>query len=701
MSRGLRSAGQHAGTLTLLLIIVAASATGIVAGTGGSHEVLISLVLLTTMTAGALGTDLTRRRRRELSVARLRGVSVLAAMDVGPLLLAVLGGAGLAQAGAAARGQLTGSSLAGSALVAGVALVVVLACLVGTWREPLAEGTRRPGRPARRGTPTVAAGVAFLVAAAIAAFQAGTGDRGAFAGAAPTLLGVAAGQLVVVLRHLGLRVFEPVAGDRSTATLLGVRLGLAPGAALRVRAAVAAGVVAVSACTGAVATTDWASESGALQNSAALSFSLPDTDALQALQLTRRIDPAGRWVMAAVVDVGRVEVERRVAWLDLERYERVVGSTLDGTSGDLTSKVSALRAATAVDLLRGDELAGTPRDDGPARVGIELLTDRGYVETYTLDLPGVVELPACREGCVLLAVTAAARDRTNQPPIATLNLDDHDLLGTTWVRSGAAFVPASGMAPMPVAVAGDATWGLDGPTVPRIDTVPRPAEVVAERTGLPVVEGAGLVADLPVALAASRGAAARLSTRVLARSDVPDDVRSALSAAGASEPTTLDAAVGRALDADSATRRDDRWVLAAVAALLMLMVLLGGAARRRQESARLRSVQRLLGLSPATLRKASLTGLLLTAATTAIGVTVGAWVVLLTAVDGGDPVPDGPTRLPLGGSVTWLGLLFGAAVSAAMIVLTTPLGRRRPDDPAALLPGHGGPDGPDVEVGLG
>ena len=89
------------------------------------------------------------------------------------------------------------------------------------------------------------------------------------------------------------------------------------------------------------------SESARLRQGGPLRLDLPDDSAQAALTLTRRLDPDGRWLMAAAVNDARDEARYRTAWLDLERYDRVAADFLSSTSADVDARGRRAAGRTA------------------------------------------------------------------------------------------------------------------------------------------------------------------------------------------------------------------------------------------------------------------------------------------------------------------------------------------------------------------
>ena len=237
----------------------------------------------------------------------------------------------------------------------------------------------------------------------------------------------------------------------------------------------------VAAATCAVSATDaWADDAARIGNGGPLRIAMPGTAALQTLLLTEDLDPDGRWLMAAAVADQRDEAAKRVAWLDLSRYDRVLGDHLSTTPADLSGDIDALRAAPPVAFATGDRIQVTGT---PAVVTVDYLDDEGVVSSLlvTLDRSGLGSVPVddCARSCVYLGVSAP-----EVIEVTGIRLGGDDLLaGPLTLKAGQVTRPEEGGAPEPMLLAGSIE--ATDTTVDGIGGEPRPLEVVGESRGGP------------------------------------------------------------------------------------------------------------------------------------------------------------------------------------------------------------------------
>jgi hypothetical protein len=706
--RPLRAARANAGPVLLLVSVTVLSVATLVVSAAAAADdarrtVLLAPVALALLVAAGPSTDLARRRRAELTLVRLRGapgLRLLLRVAGEPAAVVLIAGVvGLSAGGVAVRllrttwdlHRLIGlGQLVPAVLLVGALAVVAAGSSLVVAREPLQVALRRPswsGPGAGVRFVGLVAGIATMLAALLAVY-AGTGDDpGSLALTGPVVLGVAVGQLLVWTTRAVSFAAGRAAGARSTAWLLGVRRALGVEHAAGLRAAVAAGVVAVSSLGAVVATAGWADESARLRLGAPLRLDLPDGTAHGSLLLTRRLDPEGRWLMAAAVNDGRDEARYRTAWLDLERYDRVASDFLSSTSVDVDPAVEDLRAAPAPRWVTGDGIELSAAGPEAAVVVVSYVGDGGSVGSVAVPLgTGRAPVDDCAEGCIVLSLAA----RSAAVEVTGLSLGGTDLLDRTWVDAageavghgavlvepGAVVRPADAVGPQPMLVAGRLDYDGDSPQVDDVGGATRDVQQVGTRPALPLVQGAGLLGDLPVALAGAPGTVPAVRTLVLARSDTPDHVLAALREAGAGPPVELDPAHG-GLDGQQRAEDRVRRVGLVAATGLGLLALLTGGRRRQQGHAHDDAAMRLVGVPPAELRRARLVEAAVLAALVLGATLVGGWLAVVTVVDSSGLVPRGPALLPLDMSPS-IGLLVGTAVAGALATgMSVQLGSRR------------------------
>lgn len=401
MNRLLRAVGSRRGPLLAL----AALTLAVVAGTvvlvqlateaGTSLGWSVAWVLLGAVAIPGTAREVAVGQRREIAVARLRGLRgagllsrflVEPALAVGAgLVVGLAVGAGVLPL--LARDWLPGTVTVGApALLAGAAAAVV-AWLVAALTsapvllEPLTHQVSGPGRPRRAGAWARAGQVLLLVAAAISVQRAwALAEEGAAVdpGAAdpvvllaPTLVGLAAGQVAVWGLDLLARVGRTVSWHRFGWWLAVRSLTRRAGATGVLRLLVAGGVVAVLALSAVAGVGRWLDDSAALQVVGARQVPVSTTPA-QTLALTRDLDPEGRFLMAGVAATSDARPTERRGYLDLSRFEQVVDAeVVTAPVGDPTRLVAeADPATTDGDRVRIDYTASArpPHQSAPGRL---------------------------------------------------------------------------------------------------------------------------------------------------------------------------------------------------------------------------------------------------------------------------------------------------------------------------------------------
>lgn len=339
LARTLRGAWSRRATLTPLLLLTTVVVAGVVAvlgfaeAAGTSGALAVPLLLLALVALPTTGRELASARRGEIALARLRGLEggelyVLVALE--PLLVLTFGGLlggglGLLVARLSAHAWLRDpaplvgvDALVAALLVVLVALAALLVGMAAALREPLADQVAAVARPRRTTVAAAFAQVLVVVGAAVAVYRSSLGSSGAGAAgvdvvvlAGPALVGLAVGAGALWLLRAVARVWVRRRGPRGGlgGFLAARRLDRVSGVAGAVQVLVAAAVVAGVALTAALQVDQWTERTARLQAGAPLRIDL-ETDAEPALELTRRLDPEGRWLMAAVLVPGRAARSR-------------------------------------------------------------------------------------------------------------------------------------------------------------------------------------------------------------------------------------------------------------------------------------------------------------------------------------------------------------------------------------------------------
>lgn len=750
LARTLRGAWSRRGTLAPLLALTTVVVAGVVAvlgfseAAGTSGALAVPLLLLALVALPTTGRELAAARREEIALARLRGLEggelyVLLALE--PLLVLVLGGLlggglGLLVAHLSAGAWLTDpAALVGADAVTAAVLVVLaglVALLVGmgaALREPLADQVAAVARPRRTTLASAFAQVLVVVGAAVAVYRSsvtptdGTGGPDLVVLAGPALVGLAVGAAALWLLRLVARQWVRHRGPRAglAGFLAARRLARVAGAGAALQVLVAAAVVAGVALTAAIQVEQWTERSARLVAGAPLRIDL-ETDAEPALELTRRLDPDGRWLMAAVLVPGEGSVPARRAFLDLARHERVLGGFHDDTP--------AAGLATVVDELVADEAAagtagpveGTEvvasvsgvsrRLEGRVRPEV-LLTLRDVTGgsrqvrlRLEVGLDGAPDTAStevrCAEGCEPVAVTLQRRPGDSQLPwtLDSLVLGDRDLLERDWspaeetrgdrpggpvpvaggllaVTSSTPLVavPDAGSAAVPVLATRSATWD-GGPVLDSPGGLDLPAQVVARVPALPLVQADGVLADLPRALVGAPPTVPVAEVVVLARADTPVALLDEVLDETGGELRTLEQ-VRASLSDDTGAAQARVYLLVAGFGLLVALLVLGTAVAR-ERPAWLRDVAalRVVGLDVRRVRGAGrleVAGLVVVSVGAALlGTAAGVLWLLgdLALVE----VPDHAVALRT--SLDPLPVLVLGLVVAAVVALVVGRGRR-------------------------
>ena len=750
LARTLRGAWSRRGTLTPLLALTTVVVAGVVAvlgfsaAAGTSGALAVPLLLLALVALPATGRELASARRGEIALARLRGLEggelyVLLALE--PLLVLTLGGLlggglGLLVAHLSAAAWLTepaavvgADALTAAVLVVLVGLVALLAGMATSLREPLADQVAAVARPRRTTLASAFAQVLVVVGAVVAVYRSSVTPADDADGpdlvvlAGPALVGLAVGAAALWLLRLLARRWVRHRGSRAglAGFLAARRLDRVAGAAGAVQVLVAAAVVAGVALTAAIQVERWTEGSARLAAGAPLRIDL-ETDAEPALELTRRLDPDGRWLMAGVLVPGEGSVPARRAFLDLSRHERVLDGFLEDTpAAGLATVVDELvddeSAAGTVGPVAGTEVVATVsgvsrRLEGRMRPEV-LLTLRdvtGDSRQVRLRLEvGLDGAPAsastevrCAEGCEPVAVTLQRRPGDSQLPwtLDSLVLGDRDLIDRDWspaqetrgerpggpvpvaggllaVTSSTPLVaaPSPGSVAVPVLATRSATWDGD-PVLDSPGGLDLPAQVVARVPALPLVQADGVLADLPRALVGSPPTVPVAEVVVLARADTPATLLDEVLDETGGELRTLEQVRATLSDETGAAQARVYLLVAGFGLLVALLVLATAVARERPAWLRDVAALRVVGLDVGRVRGAGrleVAGLVaVSVAAALLGTAAGVLWLLgdLALVE----VPDHAVALRT--SLDPLPVLLLGLVVAAVVALVVGRGRR-------------------------
>ena len=553
-----------------------------------------------------------------------------------------------------------------------------------------------------------------MVAALVAAYRSDVGsdaDPDALVLVGPALIGLAAGQVGVwLLRGAARLAVRRTAHAAVPAFLASRRLARVADTATALRVLVAAAVVAGLAVTGATQVDDWTSDTARLRAGAPLRYDL-DTDATGALALVQRLDPEGRWLMAAVLVPGEGSVPARRAFLDLSRYDAVLGDFYTATpAAGLSSTVALLGSGTPAYAAGGRlsvTVAGVSRrlrGELHPTVDVTYRLPDGTVSSVGLqaELPlsgepvtTVLPFDVCPQGCEVVGLTLRRAPGDIRLPwvltdleVGGLDVLDLDLRSSptapTRVATGlmvstrrapaeATVGPAPGA--VPVLATDTASWRDGDPILDSPGGEDLPARVVARLPALPLVEGDGLLADLPSAATGAPPTVPIAEVMVLARADTPDDLRDAL-ADVARAPRTLDEVEQQVSDASGAAQALVYALMALFCLVAALLVLAAAVARERGAWIRDVAALRVVGLGRERIRAASVVevgGLLVVAVAASLGGSAAAIALLL----GNLPLVDVPVHaVPLSTAVALAPLLALAGIVAALVAIVVGRGRR-------------------------
>lgn len=590
---------------------------------------VVSLALVALAVLLRLLTAAADQRAGELALASLRGLGRRRTWALGLaeplLLLAVAAPLGVVVGLLGTRGLAdvwlrpgTPVSLPTASWVGGGSLLVVLAGVaayaVGRGlREPLATrvaGVRRPDD--ERGGAGRAGGVVevlVVVAAVVLPLTrvGRSGGLGLLDLLLPVVAAVASGLVVTRLTRAGAAWWTRRRRGGPMSWFVAVR-GLARRSAgtlviLPVAAAIAVAVFAAG--VGSVAA-GWRESAAATAAPADEVWEFPGTP-IGSQRLTRELDPDGRWLMsmarldppesAAVVAVDTTRLARVARWSPqwigpdgAARAARLVGGgppllSLDGTRLTLRGTVEPGAGEASLVLV----VVGGGGDD----VDVVRLGPYGPGTTSR-----AATAAACAESCEVREVrnegTAAVR-------VSGLTVDDvalgSALTDPDWRRAEPATTPPDPADPAEPAEVEDGALVVDADTdlVPAVATGPLPAlvgddvrlapdgdaqvdpgrAVVLDEVGrarsLPQVGPVGVLVDETALLSRLDPSVSLATAYVLVRSDVPDDVRTALRRAGLT-PVTAYAPTRRALD-DGAYGQALRLYLVVSAALLSMALV--------------------------------------------------------------------------------------------------------------------------------
>lgn len=699
MSRTLRGAWSRRRAMAPLAALAAALVGALTiclasARDAGDPGLAGPLALLGAVALMAPAQAIAAARADEITLARLhgrRGDRLVTDLVAEPLLALGAGGAvGLAVAGAVTGSVLPGAAVLVAVAAAGTATVAVAVAV--RLRDPLPDQiAARVGQARPRASSTTAtfAGLVALAAAGYAVFAAHQHPAGPrwLLDLGPVLVGLAVGQVLVwLLRGTARAAVARTESAGPTAWLAVRRLARRTGTLVPLGLLVAATVTATVGATASVAAHRWVDQTARLRAGAPVQARLHGVSAARALVLTHRLDPRGRWLMAAAV-LPRADGAVGTLLLDSPRLARVSGGVLAGTGA---APVRGLGARLGTGPLPGHGSAAllTGRVSGPrplvVRLRVEYVTAGDFVASRTLAAtPGPrgtirarIPVPGCAGGCEPTSVSVAGAGADGGIlSVRTLDFAGTDLVQVFGRRLATVALahpprglhPAAASRPLPAVAAGRNAGRLRGP-----DGAERAASVHGVVAALPLVGTHGMLADLGTALLGSLPTSPSTRVLVLARADTPARVLDALPG-----PAVTLTQVRRQVDAAAGAARARTALLVGLCCLLVAaLALLADLGRQRRELARELAALRVVGLDRGRLRPSVRAELLAGGVAAAAGALLGSWLAVDLLLDRlpllrvpADAVPPdlGPAALLL---------LAGGAAALLVAVVLLGHGRR-------------------------
>ena len=443
LGRALRGWRTCRGTLAVLIALTAVVTAGTVAAlrfaqaSGASWGLALPLLIVGVAAIPATGAELAEARRREVTIARLRGLHGvrLIAFQLGEPLSAILSGAALGLVTGRMLGEvavrrwldLDEVPLAGRQGLYAAGVVVLLALIAVAWGgaadrgRPLADQLRTQERPRPSSTAAAFWSVLIVVAAGVALYRArqpGENDWVVLAG--PALLGLALGQVSVWLVRGLARVFVRRSRTRALPGFLASRrLARAADATGTMHLLVAAGVVAILASSAAGSVSVWSDQTARLGSLTEASYRFNGATGHELLDLADKLDPDRTWLLPALV-ADSSDPRTRRAYVDTTRYAAVIGNALRGTGAESVTDNIAKLATVTTSKPSGNEFVltgtGMPGRDVGVSVRLSYVSMEGEQNFVQLDqflprgqrLDLRAQVEGCEKGCLPLQLDYTA-----------------------------------------------------------------------------------------------------------------------------------------------------------------------------------------------------------------------------------------------------------------------------------------------------
>ncbi len=766
MTRSLRGAWSRRGALLTLLAMTTVVVGGAVAvlsfaeAAGTSRWLMSPLLLLGAVAVPSIGRELATSRREEIGLARLRGIRGLRLGGVllfEPLVTIVLGSAlGLGLGWLVARiaggawldadAPELGSTAVYVAL--GTAAGSLLIVLLGSWvtvSEPLSVQVAARTRPRRATTLMVFASVLVIVGAGVSAYRSGKsadGESDVLVLLGPALVGLALGQIAIwVLRILARGATGATARSGLSGFLATRRLSRADDLVTPMRLLVAAAVVGVLAATGASSVTDWVD--GEARIAAGGPVAVPvENGAVQAMAITRELDPEGEHLMAVAVVPNEGRLTERRAYVDAARFAAVAGDFYaDTPAAEAATRVPDLTTTTPDLSTAGNRFTVTGRlleSQGSFTRGLGVRLDyvtednRGSSveaelrpERVGAEVTASVRLSGCRRGCQItgLAITRLYREaegsffpfdpRHYRVLLSTIDVGDRSLIGAGWRPDARAIAQAGDrfrldpidpdrrvlanrpdgleLEPLPDSYLPLTLEAASAPTPVLVaGAVAKPPldvsgddRVLGSATrleALPLLGTVGQLTDLPTSMVGSGSTVPSAETSIVVAADTPDAMLTALTKATGTRAQTLED-VRRTIGAAAGADQARAYALMAVfCALVALLALAAGVARHLRSYRHDVASLRVLGVGLGAARRAGRVELVTLAVVVVLAVAAGGVLAVWLLLDGLPLVTLSPAALPLDNAPNMLTVILPAVLAAiAMLAIGGRARGVRPD----------------------
>ncbi len=728
------------GLLTVVVTAGTVAALGLAGPTGTPWSLVLPLLLLGLVAVPATGRELASVRRGEIAVARLRGIvgtQLFMLMAVEPLIVLVVGalagaGAGLAAAYAAGRllvqhatpdlGWVLLSALA-SVIVVG--LIGVLVGMAGSLREPLNQQISVAERSTRSGVWAIFGNIVVIVAAAVGLYRATSesADPDWVVLATPALVGLALGQVAVwVIQAAAAVAVRRTSGSSLTSFLTSRRLARVKDGVTPIRLVIAAAVVAGTSLSAALQIGHYAEQTARLQAVGPIQVAV-DADAATTYRLSHELDPDGSYLMAAVVVPGEGSVPARRVFLDVARFDAVVGGFLDRTDfGPAIASLDGLPSEVPP-TPSGSTLEVTMAGVSPRRAGtltpsvrISLRGSSGPVRAVAeasigMDgAPVTVSVPVrdCEQGCQISRIQGQRSQGDRELPwvLTSIRLGDTELAHAEYRRrshgfddgNSGPFPTVEGLLftaqPPGVQTQSARASSLKAPR-PRIITTPRigwpegkkpfmettggverDATVVGSATGLPLVVGAGLLADLPTSLVGDLPTVPAARSAIVVAADTPRSLLDRLSAEAGHQPRPYSSFAASAARAVGADRARVYSVMALFCILVSILVLAAAVSRQRRALATEVAALRVVGVRRDAITSVGRRELVVLSLAGTLATLVGSVVCIQLLVSRLPLVREPTNGLRAEFGLGWVPLLVAAVVAVAVAWVVGSRGKR-------------------------